>query len=256
MSDRNDPSAFTLLNAVTGTGAGSGVPFGSEGARVYVYSAAGSSATVLIQGSLDNSVWFTLATITNPAASPAGECWKGTSWPFIRCNVTARASGTITAKAQALNEDPGAWAPEVGAVAGSAPTYGLLKYSWTNAQIVAAGSGVGPLNVAIGSVPAKSVISKTHLIVDTQATLAAGGLTASLGVTATAYVDLIVASDIKATAGTIYGDAANEKGATNLGHLYAAAARPLVLQILAAAGNLADVTGSTGTVYVEYVTYP
>lgn len=252
----NDNTVFTLLSAVTSTGAGSGVPFQSEGARVYVYSAAGSSATVLIQGSLDNSVWFTLATVTNPAASPAGEVWKGGAWPFIRANVSARASGTITAKAVALDEDPGAWAAEVGSTAGSAPTFGLIKYQWTNAQIVAAGSGVGPLNVAIGTVPAKSVITKTHVIVDTQATLAAGTLTASLGATATAYIDLIVASDIKATAGTIYGDAANERGATNIGTLYSAAAKPLVLQILAGGGNLADVTGSTGTVYVTYETYP
>lgn len=253
----NDPSVFTLLSAVTTTGAGSGIPLSTAaGAKVFVYSASGSSCTVLVQGSFNNSIWFTLATITNPGASPAGEAWKGSAWPYIRANVSARASGTITAQAVALAEDPGAWVAEAGAAAGSAPTFGLIKYQWTNAQIVAAGSGVGPLNVSIGTVPAKSVITKTHLIVDGQATLAAGTLTGAVGATATAYIDLIVASDLKAVATTIYGDAANERGATNIGTLYAAAAKPLVLQILAGGGNLADVTGSSGTVYVTYETYP
>ena len=68
----NDPSVFTLLSAVTTTGAGSGVPVTAPGTKVYVYSAAGSSCTVLIQGSQDNSVWITLVTLTDPAAASAG----------------------------------------------------------------------------------------------------------------------------------------------------------------------------------------
>ena len=133
----NDPSVFTLLSAVTTTGAGSGVPVSAPGTKVYVYSAAGSSCTVLIQGSLDNTVWFTLATVTNPAASPSGECYRGTSWPYIRANVSARSAGTITAKAVALSEDPGAWAAEVGSASSSAVAWSSVvgvqrgrTYSW------------------------------------------------------------------------------------------------------------------------------
>lgn len=246
----------TNLNGATTTGAGTALPFASPGVQAHIYSTAGSSATVVVQGAMSSSgPWYTLATVTNPSAT--GECYQGTtSFPYMRANATARASGTLYAVLRDLRTDPGPWAPCVATATSTAPTYGLIKYSYTNAQIVAAGSGVGPLNVSIGTLPAKSVVTKTHLVVDGQATFAAGNLTGAVGGTATAYVDLIVASDLKAAAGVIYGDAAAEKGATNLGHLYSAAAKPLTLQILASAGNLADVTGASGTVYVEYVTYP
>lgn len=250
-------SYFTLLDAVAGTTTGSGatVPFQNvKGAMVQVYSAAGSSATVKIQGSFDGTVWFDLATVTNPSAS--GEIWKGTATDFMRGYTTAHASGTLYMLAKPLDTDPGAWVALVGTGVSSAQSYGLIKYSYTNAQIVAAGAGVGPLNVNIGTIPAKSTILTTHLIVDTQGVLAAGGLTGSVGSVGTAYVDLIVASDIKAAAATIYGDATAEKGATNLGSLYSATAKTIYLQVLAAGGNLADVTAATGTIYIEYVTLP
>jgi hypothetical protein len=250
-------SYFTLLDAVAGTtvGAGSTVPFQNvKGAMVQVFSAAGSSATVKIQGSFDGTVWFDLATVTNPSAS--GEIWKGTATDFMRGYTTAHASGTITMFAKPLDTDPGSWVPVVGTGVSSAQSYGLLKYQYTNAQIVAAGAGVGPLNVNIGAVPAKSTILTTHLIVDTQGVLSAGTLTGSVGSVGTDYVDLILASSLKAAAATIYGDAANEKGATNVGSLYSATAKTLYLQVVAGAGNLADVTAATGTIYIEYVTLP
>lgn len=249
-------ATWTNLPGVTTTGAGSPIAFTSTpGLQAHIYSTAGSSATVVVQGAMSSSgPWLTVATVTNPSAT--GECYQGTTFPHMRANATARASGTLYAVFRDLAEDPGPWAPCIASATSTAPTYGLIKYSYTNAQIVAAGSGVGPLNVSIGTLPAKSVVTKTHLVVDGQATFAAGNLTGAVGGTATAYVDLIVASDLKAAAGVIYGDAAAEKGATNLGHLYSAAAKPLTLQILASAGNLADVTGASGTVFVEYVVYP
>ena len=108
----DDPTVFTLLSAVAAQGAGTGVPFGGAGgAQVHVYSAAGSSCTVLIQGSQDNSVWITLVTLTDPAAAPAGFVYQGVAFPYMRANVSAYVSGTITAKAVALDESPGHWAP-------------------------------------------------------------------------------------------------------------------------------------------------
>lgn len=251
----NDNSVFTLLSAVTTTGAGSGVQFTSPGARVYVYSAAGSSCTVLIQGSLDNSVWFTLATLTNPAASPSGECWRGTSWPYIRANVSARASGTITAKAVALSEDPGAWASDIADASATAPNIGIIKYTWTNAEIVAAGTGGTEALLTIGTIPANSQLLSAYTVIGTQATFAAGTLTVGVGRTNPTYVDFLAAGDAKAAAATIYGNAAAER-ATDAAIQLLAAATPVKAIFTGGAGDLANVTGSTGTIYLLYVTYP
>lgn len=251
----NDNTVFTLLSAVTSTGAGSGVPFQSAGARVYVYSAAGCSATVLIQGSLNNSVWFTLATVTNPAASPAGEVWRGTAWPYIRANVSARASGTLTAQAVALAEDPGAWASDVADADASAPNIGVIKYPWTNAELVAAGTGGTEALLTIGTLPANSQLLSAYAVVGTQATFAAGTLTIGVGRTNPTYADFLAVGDLKAAAGTVYGNAAAER-ATDAAIQLVTAATPVKAIVTAGAGDIANVTGSTGTIYLLYVTYP
>ncbi len=141
------------------------------------------------------------------------------------------------------------------AAAATAPHYGILKYGWTNAEIVAAGTGATTANITIGKLPANSRIVAAYIINDTQATFAAGTLTASVGVAATAYADWVAAASIKATAATIYGNAAAELG-TDVGILFYATAKDIVLQILGGAGDLKDVTTCTGTVYIEYVTLP
>jgi len=102
-------AAQTLLAGVITTGAGTAVRPGSPGALVLVTSAAGSSCTVLIQGSIDNLVWHTLITITDPAAAPAGSAYQGAAWPYMRANVSARVSGTISATLSALDHNPGPW---------------------------------------------------------------------------------------------------------------------------------------------------
>lgn len=96
--------------------------------------------------------------------------------------------------------------------AATAPHYGILKYGWTNAEIVAAGTGATTANITIGKLPANSRIVAAYIINDTQATFAAGTLTASVGVAATAYADWVAAASIKATAATIYGNAAAQLG--------------------------------------------
>lgn len=89
----------TVLSAVTTTGASSAQDTGNaKYVRVHVYSAAGATATVKIQQSLDNAVWYDVATITDPSAT--GEMWSVASTAFTRVNVTARAAGTITAKVE------------------------------------------------------------------------------------------------------------------------------------------------------------
>lgn len=247
---------ITLLNAVTTTTTGSAYSFAnSAGAQVHFYSAAGSSASIVLSGGMTSTgPWTTLATVTNPSA--IGECYQGVAFPYLRA-VDTHSSGTVSVKARALSTSPGAWAPCIATASSSTTTRGFLKYSWTNAQIVAGGAGGTSYNLPIGTLPAKSRIVATYLTLDTQATFAAGTLTGSVGVAGTAYADWIVASDLKGTAATVYGDAAAERGATNIdGQLYYATAKSIYMQVLAGAGNLANVTTSTGTITVEYVTYP
>lgn len=99
----------TLLSAVVTTATGTGVRVASPGAQVHVYSAAGSSCTVLIQGSQDGTVWKTLKSLTDPPAEPDGFVYQGTAMPYMRAKVSARVSGTITAKLISLSSDPGPW---------------------------------------------------------------------------------------------------------------------------------------------------
>lgn len=135
-------AAITMLSGVTTTGAGTAQSFvNSRGALVHVYSAAGATAVVYIQGSVNNSVWVTLATITNPDA--AGEAWEGTAFPYLRANVYSRSAGTITAIAQSLSEDPGPWksaiqpSPSVGAVT----VTGLTNSALTATRVPYASTG-------------------------------------------------------------------------------------------------------------------
>jgi len=81
----------TVLSAVTSTGASAAQDTGNaKYVRVHVYSAAGSSATVVIQQSTDNAVWYNVATISDQSSPVA----------YTRVNVTVRASGTISAKVE------------------------------------------------------------------------------------------------------------------------------------------------------------
>lgn len=247
-------ATYSNLTAVTSTGAGASIPSGNiPGWQVHVYSAAGSSATVVVQGSLNGTVWKTLATITNPDAT--GEGYKGTAWPYVRANVTARASGTITAIFQDLSIDPGPWAPSIASQTSTAPTYGLIKYTWTNAEVVTAGTGGTSATITVGTLPANAQVLSAYVLIGTQATFAAGTLTVGIGKTNPTYVDLVVASDAKAAAGTIYGNAAAERG-TDAAIQLVTTATAVKAIFTAGAGDLADLTTCTGTVYLAYLVYP
>lgn len=247
-------TTWTNLNGVTSTGAGDTLAFTSTpGLQAHIYSSAGSSATVVVQGAMRSSgPWITLATATNPSAT--GECFQGTPFPYMRANATARASGTLHAVFRDLREDPGPWAPCVANSSTTAPAYGLLKWTWANSTITA-GAGGTTLDATVGTLPAKSQPLSAYVIVDGQATFAAGTLKAGLGVAGATYVDWIVSSDIKAAAGTVYGDAAAERG-TDMAIKFYTTAQTVKSQFIAGAGDLANVTGSSGTIYVTYMVFP
>jgi hypothetical protein len=84
----------TLLNAVTATGAS--ISMGTDSNKPAFVQVSGiTSATVTVQGSVDNTTWSTLAT----ALTADGMVTIATPPPYIRANVTVYVSGTITVKA-------------------------------------------------------------------------------------------------------------------------------------------------------------
>lgn len=84
----------TLLNGVTATGAS--ISVGTDSNKPAFVQVSGiTSATVAIQGSVDNTTWATLTT----ALTADGIVTIATPPPYIRANVTTYVSGTIIAKA-------------------------------------------------------------------------------------------------------------------------------------------------------------
>lgn len=85
-------SPITLLNGVTATGASSAII--PDGAPVTVVISGITSATVVVEGSVDGSVFKVIESKTDDACVIVSPSTK-----FIRANVTTYVSGTITVKA-------------------------------------------------------------------------------------------------------------------------------------------------------------
>lgn len=243
-----------LLTSLSATGVSPSTAVGAaQSCFIHVYSASTSSATVLIQQSLDNVAWYTVATIVNPTST--GEMWRGPSLSLTRVNVSAWASGAISAAVDFSGVETSQW--EI--LAGERPavgTNGLIKYDVTNAALVTLG-GVGNVssgNVLIGSLPAYSRVVATYINV-TSAEDSANNFTGSLGVAGTAYTDWLAACDMKSA--VLYGDATADRGATNIdGCLMYTTAKPIYAQFIKTTTHLHDLTNFAATVYVEYCTYP
>ena len=83
----------TLLSAVTATGASGSINADSNKA-VFVQIAGITSATVLVQGSVDGTTWSTLGS----SLTADGLVTIATPPPYVRANVSVYVSGTITVK--------------------------------------------------------------------------------------------------------------------------------------------------------------
>jgi hypothetical protein len=84
-----------LLTAVAATGAGSAVHTGGEPAAKgedtgIVQAVITGTATVVLEGSLDNTNWVTITSFTASGGSGV------LLWPYLRGNVTSRTSGNVT----------------------------------------------------------------------------------------------------------------------------------------------------------------
>jgi len=125
------------------------------------------------------------------------------------------------------------------------------RYDWTNAMVAALGANLtGDLTVA--TLPAKTVVKNAYVVI-TGPDGSANALTVALGTVSAGYVDLIVASDAKAAAGTVYGGASAERGTNLTGYFLPSftATTAVKLHFIKTTTNLDTVTGSTGSVYLE-----
>ena len=86
-------SPITLLNAVGATGASTAVQVDS-GQPAFLQVSGITSATVVLQGSLDGTNWSTLGT----ALTANGIVTVQNAPTYLRANCTVYVSGTITAK--------------------------------------------------------------------------------------------------------------------------------------------------------------
>jgi len=86
-------SPITLLNAVVATGASTAVQVDS-GQPAFLQVSGITSATVVLQGSLDGTNWSTLGT----ALTANGIITVQNAPTYLRANCTVYVTGTITAK--------------------------------------------------------------------------------------------------------------------------------------------------------------
>ena len=83
----------TLLSAVTATGAS--LPVSTDSNKAAFVQVSGiTSATVLVQGSVDGTTWSTLGS----SLTADGLVTISDPPPYIRANVTVYVTGTITVK--------------------------------------------------------------------------------------------------------------------------------------------------------------
>lgn len=128
-------------------------------------------------------------------------------------------------------------------------------FSWTNAMVTALGANLTG-DITVCTLPAKTVVKRAFIVIDT----AAAGpttLTVAVGRAAALYIDYVVASDAKAAANTVYGDAIAEVG-TNLQDSGATAhmddmpsytgTTAIKAHFIATVANLDQTTTSTGRI--------
>lgn len=121
------------------------------------------------------------------------------------------------------------------------------EFNWTNTQIAALSGTANTIKIC--TLPSKTVVVNAYVIITGAATFA-DTLTVSMGRTSASYIDYTVASDAKAAANTVYGDASGERGTNLTGYDLPSwtATTDIFLRFNGNATNLSTVTTCTGTV--------
>ncbi len=131
----------------------------------------------------------------------------------------------------------------------------IHKYSWTNAMVTALPTTAG--DIVVATLPAKTVVTNAYVVL-TGAAVGPTTVTVAVGRTSATYIDYIVASDAKAAANTVYGDASAERGTNLTGYDLPSytATTAINAHFISTGADLSTVTGSTGVVYVETLLLP
>lgn len=133
---------------------------------------------------------------------------------------------------------------------------GTFKATWTNASITGCGN-VFSCDITVATLPAHTRVENVYMIVTGQAA-GVTTLTGAIGRTGTTYIDYIVASDLKAAANTVYGDALAERGTNLTGYDMASYTGTTAVKwhLISTGTALNTVTGSTGVIYIETTVLP
>jgi hypothetical protein len=133
----------------------------------------------------------------------------------------------------------------------------LTSFTWTNAMVTALATTAGDIKVA--TLPAKTMVQGA-IVVITGAAVGPTTVTVACGRTSATYIDYVVASDAKAAANTIYGDANAEKGtglaSSALDIPSYTATTDVFCHFVSTGANLSTVTGSTGRVILMTTLLP
>lgn len=132
----------------------------------------------------------------------------------------------------------------------------LSRFDWTNAMVTALGATTAG-DITICTLPAKTVVTNAYMVVDTAAGTVTT-LTGAVGRVSATYIDYIVASDLKAAANTVYGDASAERGTNLTGYDLPSytGTTAVVMHLISTGGNLSTVTTCTGHIYLETMVLP
>lgn len=130
------------------------------------------------------------------------------------------------------------------------------SYTWTNAQVVALGA-VNAGDITVATLPAKTVVENVYTIIVTPDS-SANNLTVACGRTGASFIDYIVASDAKAAANTVYGDASGERGTNLTGYDLPSytSTTTVTCHFIKTTTTLNTVVGSTGRVILVTTLVP
>lgn len=128
--------------------------------------------------------------------------------------------------------------------------------TWNNVHVNALGA-VASGDIKVATLPAKTYVKNAYITITAQEAVPTT-LTVSLGRTAAGYIDYIVASDAKAAANTIYGDASGERGTNLTGYDYPSrtATTDVYIQFVATGDTMDNMLDTSGEVVIEYMVIP
>lgn len=131
----------------------------------------------------------------------------------------------------------------------------VSTFTWDSNRVATLGAGTSG-NLKVATLPAKTVVANAYIVITSPET-GAVTLTVALGRDAANYSDYIAASDAKAAANTIYGNAVGERGANLTGYDLPSWTATTDVYARFVSGDVPmDSLESAGIVVIEHYTIP